>query len=377
MRLARLPTLCQIQINPLSRIERTNNMGITKHGLELAGFKSLGKDETVRGIFTRIEVFEIQGFTLNAPCHLPIEERIFNIPFKLGFGDSLNEICNSLVGDDFVDDEEQWKKDKLSAPPFMLVAFGPTGEHSSSGTHVKRHETSIATYDSFREAKDELKSQVDAVIPPLLTALAITFSNEQQLVRFIPRQSAFVGTTRDGTTIYDLRFEFSGGSYSSQRISAEQLNEQTGIALDRANQFTNKVADFHYLAANETDPLKRFLFFFLSLERMINSTFECISNPCDLAAVVLLTSNRPKLTESLGWLLRELQRGNGKVFAGLRARFLWCVTHRWNHMTDADFEIFRTLIEVRNDIAHGHESKPNGAAVTEIETLALRIMGDV
>ncbi|HUF87153.1 MAG TPA: hypothetical protein VMM59_07200 [Thermohalobaculum sp.] len=82
-------------------------MGITKYGLEAIGYKAFGPGETVKGTFMRMEVFSVQGFTLDAPCLPHFEERIAGVSFKFGFGYSLNEVCKLLIGDVFVDDEEK------------------------------------------------------------------------------------------------------------------------------------------------------------------------------------------------------------------------------------------------------------------------------
>jgi hypothetical protein len=183
-------------------------MQVSTHGLEAMGFKALGQNETVTGTFTRIEIFEVQGFTLGAPCFQPIEDEISGIPFKFGFGASLNAVCKMLVGDVYTEDEEQWKKDTRSSPPYMLVAVGPTDEHVGSGSYFKEDQDDIFTFDSFSKAREELSEQVDKVVPTLLTALSLTFSSDELPVRFIPRDYHIFGKSADGRL---NRSGFAGG----------------------------------------------------------------------------------------------------------------------------------------------------------------------
>lgn len=246
--------------------------------LDALGYSTLASGESVRGVFTRVEVYSIQGFILDVPYLLHIEDSIGGIAFRLGIGASLNEVFKLLVDGDFVEDEEQWQKDNQCKPPFLLVSFGPTKEYIGSGFHYRDHGDIIETYDSFREAKQELKKYVDAVVPSLLSSFSLTFSSEERPVRFIPRQSAVAGKTIDGKTIIDLRFEVSANLYVSTQIDEATVANKVSAALNLAKESCPKISRFYFNGLNEKDPLKRFLFLFLYVERLINATFGSIDH---------------------------------------------------------------------------------------------------
>ncbi|WP_422031378.1 hypothetical protein [Roseovarius sp.] len=345
------------------------SMGLSKSALESLGYKPLAPSESVKGTFTRIDVLVIQGITLNAAYLPPFEEEINGISFRIGIGDSLNEVCKQLVGEEFVDDEEHWKKETKSTPPFMLLLFGPTSEYVGSATHYKEHEGQIETYDSFSEARNELSKQSDAVVPSLLTSLSVTFSSSyERLVRFLPRECVVVGKSLDGKTIRDWRIDFKGTAFASMAVDKGQVTEKAIQSITKAKTLDKKIAKFYYLGSIEKDPLKRFLYFFLSLEVLVHSSFKEIDHR---AAVSSLLSNHPHAKDS-GQKLLETHRDS---WQNLRHRFVWCIMHKWTHLTDADVQQFGRLKAVRDKISHGSLTEPDAATVREIEALMLRIQG--
>lgn len=345
---------------------KNRRMQVSTHVLEAMGFKALGQNETVIGTFTRVEIFEVQGFIFDAPCFQPIEDRIRGIPFKFGFGADLNAVCKILAGDVYTEDEEQWKKDTRSTPPFMLVAFGPTDEHVASGSYFKEDQDDIFTFDSFSKAREELSEQVDEVVPTLLTALSLTFSSDERPVRFVLRSSDVVGRSADGRTIKDVRLTLSARGYVSRKLDESEIHAATVLSLKRAQSLDPKIARFHYLGSNEDDPLKRFLYFFLFVERLVHSTYSGIDHE---AAVSSLLSGHARV----GGYGKILLHANRNSWNNLRNRFIWCVMHRWTHLTDADIEQFEKLKVIRDEIAHGTRSVPDGTAVISIEALVQRI----
>src|SRR6056297_207828 len=339
-------------------------MPLTSYALESMGYKALGPSESLTGTFTRVDVFVVEGITLDAPCLPSLEACINSVPFKMGLGTSLNEVCRQLVGDDYVDDEEQWKKDKRSSPPFLLLSFGPSREYVGSGTHFKESEELLETYDCFREAKKELKKQSDAVVPSLLTSLTLNFSSAERLVKFLPLSSAFCGKSKEGKKIFDWYLEVSGGAIACKRFDDNSAEERTASAVKIAKTFDRETAQFYYRGSTEKDPLKRFLHFFLCVERLVHSTFSKIEHR---EAVSSLLSGHAT-TETSGQKLLAAHRDSWK---DLRNRFIWCVMHKWTHLSDADVEQFEQFKSVRDRISHGKQSAPDGATVTDIEAFVI------
>jgi hypothetical protein len=249
-----------------------------------------------------------------------------------------------------------------------LLAFGPTREYVAAGIYHKETEGKLATYEGFSDAKAELKAHFDAVVPPLLVSLSLSFSSKGQPVRFLHRKAAALGETVDGRKIIDWRAEGSGGAFvSGGAVPEARVVALSASACEKAKTIHRKSAEFFYLGSSEKDPLKRFLNFFLCVERLVHSCFSSIDQEL---AVASLLADYPDI-EGSGQKLFADHRDSWK---DLRNRFIWCVMHKWRHLTDADVEQFERLKSVRDKISHGRLSTPDGADVRDVEGLALRIL---
>jgi hypothetical protein len=287
----------------------------------------------------------------------------------VGLGASLNEVCRQLVGDDFTEDEEKWKNEKRCNAPFLVVAFGPTKEYTCLTTHFKEHEGNIETYDGFREAKEDLRRQSDAVVSSLLTSFNLSFSSAEQLVCIAPIDSAISGRSLDGRRINDWSFKLRSEACVSKRMDNVAVMEKMNFAIHNSKCFGGEVASFFYRGSLEKDPLKRFLYFFFCVERLVQSTFSDIDHP---AAVSSLLSGHARMEVSGQKLLAE-HRYSWKE---LTNRFIWCAMQKWTHLLDADVKKFEELKSIRDKLSHGTLSEPPNGAVTGIEVLALRILSD-
>lgn len=314
----------------------------------------------------RLDVFSIRGLVLEGECIGPVVDNVRGIEFRMAFGTSLNEMSKRTVGDIFVDEEEQWKKDTQCIAPFLLLVFGPTGEYVGSGTHAKEYDGTIETYDSFRGARSELQKQADALIPSLLTSLTLTFSKGRSPVRFLPCDSVVFGKSNDGREIVDFQLKFSGEGFVASKISNHFLMQNAILSIEKSRFFDNDISKLYYLAINEKDNLKRFLYIFFFIERIVNVTCESIR----LHDVRIESAPR---YENVKEYVNKILTKSLKSERNILDRFTWCVMHKWNHLTDSDIKQFEYVKNVRNQIAHGELSAPDGSAVAAIEALVQRI----
>ncbi len=127
------------------------------------------------------------------------------------------------VQDNYADSEEDWQKEHNCTPPYLIVHFGPTAEHEFTGSHAKEEGRTITTYDSFPVARAELKTIEDTVLPSLLSALACSFSSNDQPIRFVPTDHTFFGVTPDSRTVLDFRLLGSASGYQSSKLEPIQI----------------------------------------------------------------------------------------------------------------------------------------------------------
>jgi hypothetical protein len=177
------------------------------------GFRRINEGEAIVAAFHSIHIYEVQGFTVDEGTVLVTHGAIFETPYAVAVGTSVNQLSRALVGDNFEDDEAGWVKEHRCTPPFVLVHFGPTSQHSCTSGHVKEEESALVTLDSFDTAKIELRSLESRVLPSLVTALTCAFSSTENHIRFRALSREVFGLTPDNAVLHDVRFELKGSAY--------------------------------------------------------------------------------------------------------------------------------------------------------------------
>lgn len=342
------------------------SISVSDHVLEAMGLSLLPQGQRPAAEFHALHVYAVRGFTLDAKSLGMISGTVAGESYTLSVGCSVNALCRQLVQDDYADSEEDWQKEHKCNPPYLLVHLGPTGRHESTGSHAKEEGRTITTYDSFPAARDELKVAGDKVLPPLLSALACSFSSQNQSVRFLPTDRTFFGITPDNRTILDFRLGASGTAYVSSRLESTQIKDRLAAGVSIASAMNQKVARFFQLALDEEDPLKKFLYFFLAIEIETHATFAKIDHATSLSRLVVAPSRVASAAQ-------DFFDGQRQRLTNLRDRFVWCVLCVWTHLSDADVEEFKRLKTVRDDIAHGSIATPPYSAVAGAEKLAAKL----
>lgn len=330
------------------------------------GLRPLSPSRPLAAVFHSLHVYEVRGFTLEAPSLEPISGSVAGFAYTLSVGSSVNAICLRIVQDDYANSEEEWQKERKCTPPYLVVHLGPTTKHESIVSHAKEEGRTITTYNSFPAARAELKVLEDKVLPPLLSALACSFSTNDPAVRFLPIDRAAFGITPDGHTVHDFRLQASASMYESSKLEATQIEGRLASGVNIASAMNPKVARFFQLALDEDDPLKKFLYFFLAIEIETHATFKKIDHATNFS-VLITAPNRVAVST------QDFFDGQRQRWTNLRDRFVWCVLCVWTHLCDADVEEFRRLKSIRDDIAHGSIATPPHSAVAGAEKLAAKL----
>ena len=354
-------------------------MKLAKSVFNRMGFQLLPVGESIAGVFHSFHVYEVQGFVVNAGALDLCDGCVDGTPYKLCVGSSVIETCRKLGGDKITGDEDEWQKDTKSTPPYLVIRFGPTKEHQIGSTkqhqdteiYFKNHEEMLVTYDSFAEAKKEIKAQEDFVLPPLLSALACSFASIGYSIRFLHIFQAFAGITKDGKTIQDYLIRGSGFVYTSKYLGENEVQQRLADAVGLASEINPQVAKFCYLALNEDDHTLKFLYFFLAIEKGIKHTFDRLKYEGRLSKPAI----PPKRALASYQILfaRKSNNRNGDNKTTLKDRFIWCVILAWAHLSDADVNELDRLKDIRNNIAHGEISKPPHEEVIAVEKLITKI----
>ncbi len=330
------------------------------------GFRPIGENESITAVFHSLHVYEVQGFTMSNESLINFGGHISEFSYEVAVGNNVNELSKILVGDDLAEDEAAWLKENQSTPPYVIIHIGPTSKHSCATGHIKMEGSNITTFETFTAAKAELKNIEQKVLPSVIAALTCSFNADDNHVKFRQLSREVFGLTPTGSVVHDVRIDFNASGYVSRGKSKEALMDSASKAVSLAADFNPKVAMFIQLALQEDDLLKRFLYFFLSIEVEIHSAFSSIDHSANISRIV---NCEGRITTSTIDLFKK-QNANLK---SLSDKFVWCALCVWAHVTDEDIAEFNRLKKFRNDIAHGSISEPPPEAVVAIEKLAIKL----
>jgi hypothetical protein len=342
-------------------------MGITKYGLEFMGFTQIPESDSVCGVFNKLYVFHVEGIVLEDDTSTSKTGIINGKAYQIAFGAKLNAICNELVADDFIDDEEKWVTDNKTSAPFAVIRLGPTSEHVSTSRYAIETDDGLHIYDGFASARQEIAVTESRVIPALIAALELTFSGDGHRVRFCPVAETFYGISPGGKTLRDVNISVNGSMTSSRKLGVDEFDTNLANALQFAARLNPRVANFMHMGFLEKDRLKKFLNFFLSIEIETHATFKSIEHSKFLSDIIVQPADKIKAT------VNSLFIAQHNKLNSLKEHFIWCVMCKWKHLSDLDVETFSRLKKIRDDIAHGNISVLPAGAEHDAENFVIKI----
>ncbi|MEJ0002894.1 MAG: hypothetical protein WDN30_03800 [Pararobbsia sp.] len=332
------------------------------------GFRERKAHETVAAKFHNVTVFELRGAVFESENPTLSAGLISNTHYEVVASASVNSGARALMGENFVADEAAWRNETASAGPFLLVHVGPTDERDSISPWVKTIEPStIETYDGFPDARAELRAMRNAVLPPLLTAVFCSFDLPAGAVSLREVASESFGKTADGKTVHDRLITSSGFGYVTRPMTDGEVQSRLAETAELAQQIHGNVSPVFYAALSESDQMKRFFFLFLAIERQTHQAYKCVNHHGTRSAILTPTGrvarNVDKFVE-----LRTKQLSN------LGDKFVWCAISHWQHLDDADIDVFFRLKQLRDDLAHGNITTVPQDVLPAVEQLAKKVL---
>jgi hypothetical protein len=339
---------------------------LSSAAIEAMGFRRFAPEEAIRAAFSSAYVYSAQGIQLDPGTVTKSSAVLHRVSYSVGLGADLNQLAQGLLNEDYTDDIAAWEKEHTCKPPYLMIVVGPTEEHECTEGYLKAESEGVLTYNCFPDARAELAGLEDRIIPPLSAGFAATFGPRQPPVKFVKIDRLWFGRSTDGRAINDIRVDSTATAFISTHVSADDVQSMVDDSVALAGRLNKKIAQFYHLALDETDLLKRFLYFFLSIEVATHATFASIDHA---AHISLLLASPARLQASLlGFLVSQRQN-----WTTLRDRFVWCALCTWTHLDDADVSAFTDLKKIRDKIAHGTISGPPADAVAIVQNLATRI----
>lgn len=132
------------------------------------GYSLMPEGTSFTARFKRLEVYEIDGVRIATPTFEPRKTIRDGYNVTVSLGSSLNAVCNAIEDDNFADNEDEWRSSKKCSGPVLLISIGPTKPYTGHPKFATIGPTTIHTYDSFSEAKAELREASKRLVPPCL-----------------------------------------------------------------------------------------------------------------------------------------------------------------------------------------------------------------
>ena len=338
--------------------------------LEAMGFRDLVARGGLTASFMSVTVFEARGITLAEGFADAREARIAGADYRIALSKTINAGCQRLIGDDFAESESEWLKEVKATGPFVLIAVGPTAFiECEAGRMMRMPGGSITTYDSFPSLRETLKLLEDRVLPPVVATLTLALNEPDRYVALRRLARASAGRTPVGDTVHDIRMDVRGEITVSRALDEMRAVEALDTSVKRAPQLHQRAAKYFSLGTAEDDQLKKFLYFFLSLEVETHAVFGRIDHARKLQDQVLRAGAGAPRPSAATLITRDIAK-----WENLFDRFVWCATCAWSGIADEDIKLFKELKSARDAIAHGRASEPPAGFARKAELLAHKIL---
>ena len=332
------------------------------------GFRPLAADESITASFVSLSVYETRGIALQSSVPLMTAGLVAGVSYSIGIGASLNETCQALTGDGYVDDIDAWLKEKGTNGPFLLLQIGPTSGYTVTTGQVKTEsDGSLTTYESFPTLRTDLAALEAVALPRLVASLSCSLAAPDQYLELRKLDRVSVGQTDNGHTVHDIRIVATGSGYGSRSTPPEELAAGLQESVALVPRINIKAARFFMLGLAEEVDLKKFLYFFLALEIETHAVFGSIDQGRALQQLL-----DPALTP-LPAVLVLLKRQTDQI-RNLFDRFVWNAACAWTGVTEADVQQFKQLKTARDDIAHGTLTEPPGGYSGQAQQLARKLL---
>lgn len=340
------------------------------YALEAMGFRDAIDKGSLAASFMSVTIYEARGIMLPDGFAHARQARVAGANYRIALSKNVNAGCQCLIGDDFAESETDWQKEVNSAGPFVLIAVGPTDFiECEAGRIMRMPDGSFTTYDSFPTVHETLKSLEERVLPLVVATLTLALNDPERYVALRKLSRASAGRTSDGSTVHDIRLNVHIEATVSRALGETPAIELLEASVKRAPKLHQRAAKYFALGTEEDDQLKKFLYFFLSLEVETHAVFGRIDHAKKLCSEVFRNGTSAPRPSTSALITRDVAKWDN-----LFDRFVWCATCAWPNLVDDDITLFKELKNSRDAIAHGRESEPPVGFARQAELLAHKIL---
>ncbi|WP_432463099.1 hypothetical protein [Agarivorans sp. QJM3NY_33] len=346
-------------------------MQASSSAIEKMGYSKYPDDDVLLVKFSVQRVYSVQGINFEKESELLKSAVIqFGQQCKVVIADSVNKAANEACGEDYAENEEEWVKEKKGRSPYLLVCFEENEEHILKGGYRQEKEEHILTYDEFKDGKQEIKKWEVEELPSIITSLTVHLSEPDLQIKLVSLDRSVYGKTKDNKTLFDLKMTASMSAFQSRPKSTVDINLSLRKSTNLYSSLDQKTSRHIFMALEEPDRLKQFLYYFLFIERFTHSQFKKI-NYDNCAQNMFNIPARMSVAGMEFFKERQLDAKN------LSQRFQWCSLLLWSEINDNDVTSFKKLKKTRDLISHGENVIESTLPVEEIRILALKLLGSI
>lgn len=338
--------------------------------LESMGFRDLIQKGELSVEFMSLTVYEARGIELPDGFVEVRKSKVAGVEYQVALSKAVNLGCLSLVGTEMTESEPEWLENFKTRGPFVLVVIRLAElVECEAGRMQRMPDGNIHTYDSFPLVREELRKLEERVLPPVISALTLALNDSEIFVTLRKLTRETLGWTLDGVMINDVRYEMSASAFQIRPLLAQQAINVLDASVKGVTKLHERAAKFFALGTAENDQLKRFLYFFLSLEVETHASFKRIEHADKLLSQLIHDGENTNHPHAVELISRDISKWNN-----LADKFIWCSTCAWKSISNEDIDLFKKLKKARDDIAHGNESEPPLGYAYKAELLARKIL---
>ncbi len=336
-------------------------MGLSNYALTRMGFTPIPDHQTIEAHFKSINVYEVTGINCSdasVDWHNELLRKNDNFSFSLGV--SVNSICQKLIGDDYADDEDQWRADTKSTPPYLVVVTWLSESHECKEGYWKIEGDKLLTYNCFSNAKLELFKREKDIVHPFVGSLISSLSSVTRTVNCRPVSREVYADTNNYRHLKDVSVNLNATGSCSYSISTDDMSAIINLAMDSYNRYPPKVGRFFYLGMQEDDSFKKFRYYFLVLEVLVHHVYKSLKGGSEIKCIP------GNLSSVLDCRYSEAKN--------LLDRFLWCAFLAWRDIEDVDIFSFKQLKKTRDNLSHGEDVNEKKLPIEEATSLIYKLV---
>jgi hypothetical protein len=345
-------------------------LGLSPKLIEAMGYKEHHEDDVLIAKYGVLNVYTLQGIHLDEDdTAINTKKFTFGENCTLAISQSINKASQLLTGENYTDEsEETWLSQQKAVPPFMLIYFKENKERKLQGGFRQEDESYIHTYDAEFDEDSEVIKWEKQKLPSIITSLTVHFSTLKNQVKFIHVDKSFFGKTKNGKTVFNTKFSMSGELIFPVIKKTNDLALNIKSSYDLYSQLNEKSSRHIYAALGETDRLKKFINYFLFIERFTHSQYKKLSGNYEISPIF----NIPERLNDTGLEFFKSCQENAK---NLSQRFHWCALLVWDNIDNQDIKNFKKVKSIRDKISHGEDIGDTSLPVEIIKILALKLLG--